>query len=40
MKSRWEAGADAHQSRYFGWWVVVVAVGVMVVVGVGVTSFS
>ena len=21
MKSRWEVGVDAHESRYFGWWV-------------------
>ena len=20
MKSRWEGGVDAHESRYFGWW--------------------
>ena len=20
VKSRWEAGFDAHESRYFGWW--------------------
>ena len=40
MKSRWKAGVDAHESWYFGWWVVVVAVGVMVVVAVGVIYFS
>ena len=44
MKSRWEAGVDAHESRYSGWWSNSDGSAgegvVMVMVEVGVVSFS
>ena len=44
MKSRWEAGVDALESRYSGWWSNSDGSAgegvVMVMVEVGVVSFS
>ena len=40
MDSRWEAGDDTHQSRYSGWWKGSGVVGLMVMMEVGVVSFS